>query len=370
MPSPKEVRALVHGDNRVKLFTFSDSWAIKLFVSNRLIAEVLMKKGLLAALCFLLVSIPCLAAPPVIGFVTGSSGLGDLSFNDMAYGGIRRAQQEYNFKLVVLEPKQSGKSSDEDVLGVVEQSDVVILLGAQHTELAKNAARANPDKKFILVEVPVEDIPNISSVMFQQHEGSFLAGALAGYMTKTGKVGFIGGTVIAPVQAFEQGYREGVTYANPDVQTLVEYTSPAGDFSGFSNPQKGHQQAMGQYEQGADIIFAVAGLTGNGVIEAARRTGNYAIGVDSDQDSLAKGFVLTSMIKRLDEASYNELKKALEGSFSPGVTYYGLKDGGVSLSDMKYTRDKIPAEILKKVDDIKAKIINGEITVTNLLPTD
>ena len=121
---------------------------------------------------------------------------------------------------------------------------------------------------------------------------------------------------------------------------------------------------MAQYARGADIIFAVAGLTGNGIIEAARQTGHFAIGVDSDQDSLAKGFVLTSMIKRLDVASYNELKAVMEGKFSPGVTYYGMKDGGVSLSDMRYTRDIIPATVLQQIEDIKKKIISGEISLT------
>ena len=327
-----------------------------------------MRKSFWVTVLFLLLSIPCMAAPPVVGFVTGSSGLGDLSFNDMAYGGIRKAQQEYNFKLIILEPKEDGESTEEDILTVVEQSDIILLLGAQHTELAKEVALKNPDKKFILFEVPVEGVSNISSVMFMQHEGSFLAGALAGYVTKTGKVGFIGGTVVPPVQAFEQGYREGALYARPDVEVFVEYTSPAGDFSGFSNPKRGYKLANELYAKGADIIFAVAGSTGNGVIEAARRSGHYAIGVDSDQDSLAKGAVLTSMIKRLDAASYNELKAVLEKKFSAGVVYYGLKDGGVSLSEMKYTRDKIPADVLEKIEETKEKILSGEIKVTDLLP--
>ncbi len=327
-----------------------------------------MKKFLLSALCFVFFPFPCVAAAPVVGFVTGAAGLGDLSFSDMAYGGIRRAQQEYNFKLIVLEPTQTGQSTEEDVLNLVGQSDVIILLGAQHVEFTKEAARINPNKKFIFFEAPVKGVHNISSVMFQQQEGSFLAGALAGYVTKTGKVGFIGGTPVPPVQAFERGYRAGVLHAQPDAELLIDYVSPSGDFSGFDNPQKGHELAMEQYGKGADIVFAVAGVTGNGVIEAARRTGNYAIGVDSDQDSLAKGSVLTSMIKRLDTASYNELRKVMEGKFSPGVTYYGLKDGGVSLSDMRYTRDKIPAAVLQKIEDIRKKIISGEITVTSQEP--
>jgi len=327
-----------------------------------------MKKGLLAVLCLLLFALPCMAKAPVVAFVTGSSGLGDLSFNDMAYGGIRKAQQEMGFKLIVLEPQQSGKTTEADILNVVKQSDVILLQGAQHTELAKWVVKKYPEKKFIFFEVPFQDYPNVSSVMFHQHEGSFLAGVLAASVSKTGKVGFVGGTVVPPVQAFEQGYKEGALYANPDVEVFIDYASPAGDFSGFSNPQKGHELANQQYAKSADVIFAVAGLTGNGVIEAARRTGNYAIGVDSDQDSLAKGFVLTSMIKRMDVASYNELKEALEGNFTAGVTFYGLKDHGVSLSEMKYTRDKISPATLKLVDEAREKILAGEIKVTNLLP--
>lgn len=327
-----------------------------------------MRRATLAFVWVLLLVTPGIADQLVVGFVTGSSGLGDLSFNDMAYGGIRKAQQEFNFKLVVLEPTDTGHSDKEAILNVVKQSDVILLLGAQHTELAKEVVPNYPNKKFVLFEVPVKDVPNMSSVMFKQQEGSFLAGVLAASVSKTRKVGFIGGTVVPPVQAFEQGYREGVAYAANGTTLLVDYISPAGDFSGFSNPEKSFELANQQYAQGADIIFAVAGLSGNGVIEAARRSGNYAIGVDSDQDSLAKGFVLTSMIKRLDTASYNQLKAIMNDEFKAGVIYYGLQDGGVSLSDMQYTKDKIPSTTLEKLEEIKKKIISGEIVVTDLLP--
>ncbi|QJB55915.1 BMP family ABC transporter substrate-binding protein [Pseudodesulfovibrio sp. zrk46] len=326
-----------------------------------------MKKILLAGLCVLLFATAAMANSLVVGFVTGASGLGDLSYNDMAYGGIRKAQQEHGFKLIVTEPEGNGQVTKEAVLGAVKQADVVLVLGAQHIELVKELGKLNPNKKFVLFEIPVEGFPNISSVMFKQSEGSFMAGALAAMVTETGKVGFVGGTPIPPVQAFEQGYREGVAYANPKVDVMVDYVSPAGDFSGFGNPKKGYSLANGQYNKGADIVFAVAGLTGNGVIEAARRSGNYAIGVDSDQDSLAKGFVLTSMIKRLDTATYTELTEIVQDRFTAGPSYYGLNNGGVSLSEMKYTRDKIAPGVLEKLDAIKAKVIDGEIKVTDLL---
>lgn len=327
-----------------------------------------MKKIILCILAMLLMGATALAGEtPIVGFVTGSGGLGDLSYNDMAYGGIRKAQQDFKFKLIVLEPNASGETTEADIIDLVNKSDIILLIGAQHVELAKNSAKKHPGKIFVLAEVPIENIPNMSSMMFNQNEGSFLAGALAGYMTKSGMVGFVGGTKILPVEAFEQGYREGVAYANPDVKVLVDYAAPAGDFSGFQNPRKGHQLAMAQYTKGADIVFAVAGLTGNGVIEAARKTKQYAIGVDSDQDSLAKGFVLTSMIKRMDMAMYGELQRILKGEFAPGPIYYGLANKGVSLSEMKYTRDAVPDNVMKKLEEIKNKIISGELRVTNLL---
>lgn len=304
-----------------------------------------------------------LADQPVVGFVTGASGLGDLSFNDMSYGGIRKAQQEYNFKLIILEPHKNGESNMEDFTKLIEQSDILILVGAQHAEMLKEAAPKYPNKKFIISEIPLKGLSNVSSAFFEQGEGSFLAGALAALTSESGKIGFIGATPVPPVKKFEQGYIDGAKYAVPNIEVEVTYLSPLGDFTGFNAPAKGYNEAMGQYKNGVDVIFTVAGLTGNGIIEAARRSGKYAIGVDSDQDSLAKGFVLTSMIKKLDIAAYNELKAVMLDKFEPGATSYGLKENGVGLSEMKYTRDKIPAATLKKVDEIRNKIINGEIRV-------
>lgn len=321
-------------------------------------------KKLIAIFLFLLFTLgTAFADQPVVGFVTGASGLGDLSFNDMSYGGIRKAQQEFNFKLIILEPEPDGESTIADFTKLIQQSDILILVGAQHAELVKHAAPKFPDKKFIISEVPIEGIDNVSSVFFEQGEGSFLAGALAALTSKTGIVGFIGGTPVPPVMRFEQGYTAGAEYAVPNIKVTKAYLSPLGDFSGFNAPAKGYNIAMSQFGNGADVIFTVAGLSGNGVIEAARRSGKFAIGVDSDQDSLAKGFVLTSMIKKLDVAAYNELKAVMQNKFTPGPTSYGLKENGVGLSEMKYTRDKIPAEILEKVDAIREKIISGEIKV-------
>jgi len=320
-----------------------------------------MKKILSAFFILLLLSTTAWAEQPVVGLVIGPSGLGDLSFNDMAYGGVRKAQQEFNFKLIILEPEDIGKSEFNDLKNLAEKSDIVVFLGSQFQLVLPKLARLYPNKKFMMIGVPVESGPNICAAVFKQYEGSFLAGALAAYMTKTNTIGFIGGVNVPPIQQFEKGFYDGAKYVNPEVKVLIDYVSPAGDFSGFNDVKKGYDIAINQYKNNADIIFSAAGITGNGVIEAAANTGNYAIGVDSDQDSVAKGTVLTSMIKRMDIAAYKEIKRVMEGNFSAGTAYYGLKDQGVKLSDMKYTRSKISEDILKQIDIIKNKIINGEI---------
>ena len=322
-----------------------------------------MKKLLFGLILVLLLCGPASAQRLVVGFITGTAGLGDLSFNDMAYGGIRIAQKEYGFHLIVKTLQEGIPAGKAEFLDVAESSDIVILLGAQHVEMVKANASKFSHKQFILIESPVEGLPNVSSVSFKQNEGSFLAGYLAGRMTRTDKVGFVGGVSIPPVRAFEGGFTEGVRYANPRASVVVEYVSQPGDFSGFDNPAKGFELAQAQYRSGADIIFAVAGLTGNGVIEAARRAGKFAIGVDSDQDSLAKGRVLTSMIKRLDVAAYKELVKALTGQFKGGDTQYGLADGGVGLTEMRYTRELIPPQVLSDLDRVTEDVSSGRIVV-------
>jgi basic membrane protein A len=310
---------------------------------------------------------PAQAGQLLVGVITGVPGLGDASFNDMAHQGILKAQQDFGFELEVVQPKADGEADAAEVRQLVDRAGVIVLLGAQHLELARTAALAHPEKTFILVDAPCEGIDNMSSVLFSQHEGAFLAGALAASVSATGKIGFVGGAKIPAVKAFELGYREGAAYANPKTAVLAAYASPEGDYSGFSNPEKGYRMAMDQYDQGADIVFAAAGSTGNGVIKAGSDSGRLVIGVDSDQDALAKGTVLTSVIKRLDTATYHEIKKVMDKAFVPGSSSYGLKDGGVRLSDMAYTRDKAPDAVMNRIAEIRDKIISGEIKVTNAM---
>lgn len=316
-------------------------------------------------LALVLGSVHPAAARPVVGFIMGSPGLGDSSFNDLAFEGARKAQKDFGFELVALKPNARGEVDASDLKQLFDRAGIIVLLGDQNLDLARASARAHPEKRFILVDAPVEGVPNMASIVFDQHEGAFLAGALAAAVSETGVIGFIGGTAIGPVVAFERGFREGADFMKPGVKVLATYAAGPGDYSGFTNPERGYQLAMAQYEDDADIVFAAAGRTGVGVIRAAGDTGHMAIGVDADQDGMARGFVLTSVMKRVDTAIYSQIEKALENAFRPGIVRYDLENGGVALSAMKYTRDKVPEQVLKKIDEIRNRIVAGEITVTD-----
>ncbi len=324
----------------------------------------------LTFMCCVLMALLCttaVAKRTIVGFVTGAAGLGDESFSDMTYRGLRKAQREFGFELMIAEPDSPGMVSNATIAKLVKDCDVVVLLGAQYNPLMHSLAPAHPELKFILIEGDMFDSPNVASLGFSQHEGSFLAGALAAMVTNTNIVGYIGGTDIPPVRSFLVGYAEGVQAVNPAVRVEDVFIGGAGDFSGFEKPGEGLRIATKMYNHGVDVIFQVAGLSGNGVIEAARRENKYVIGVDSDQDSMAVGNVLTSMMKRFDEAVYEELVQLFSGRFAPGQKKYGLREHGVSLTDMNYSRNVVSGEMLERLEELKQRIVNGTIVVTNLL---
>jgi basic membrane protein A len=292
-----------------------------------------------------------------IGLVFDSGGRGDKSFNDSAYRGLERAVKELGVEEKTVD---SAKEADYEgnIDALAEQGvDLIFGVGISMKTALENIAPKYPNMKFAIVDAPVE-LPNVRSLVFKEEEGSFLAGYLAGLMTKTNKLGFVGGMEIDLIKKFLAGYEAGAKSANPAVEVLpAKYT---GD---WANQDLGKQSAKTLYGQGADIVFHASGKCGLGVIEAAREEGKYAIGVDSDQDHLAEGRVLTSMIKRVDEAVFQTIKDLHDNKWDAGTKMYDLKASGVGLSDMTFTKDKIGAENLKKVDEQKAKIIAGEFKV-------
>ncbi|MEJ2640926.1 MAG: BMP family ABC transporter substrate-binding protein [Desulfosarcinaceae bacterium] len=306
--------------------------------------------------------------PLTVGFLAGAGGLGDQSYNDMLFAGLGKAQKIYQYRLIYEETEASTASQKRGMARLIERgADVIFANGSGLPAIVDRYAERYPGKIFVVSDHSAEKHANVAGMMFRAEEGAFLAGVLAGHMTRSGKVGFIGGVDNPAIRSFRVGFEQGVAYANPAARVIVDFVSTGDDFSGFSDPVKGARLAERMYNGGVDIIFAVAGLTGNGIIHTAQQMDRYVIGVDADQDHMAKGHVLTSMMKRLDRAAFLEVARIVRGEFKPGTTYYNLSNGGVSLSPMKYTRHLIPDAVLEALKATESDIIAGKIQVSDVL---
>ena len=303
--------------------------------------------------------------------IIAQGGLGDQSYNDLAYAGFQRALKETGLEGKPVESKDVVAQA-ADILRRASDADFGLLVDLEysHGEPMVEVAKDYPDTTFAILN-QVQKGDNIVSVLFQEQEGSYLAGLLAGQITTDTSIkginaqpiiGVIGGTKSAGIDKFIAGFIEGAKAANPKIEVKVAYSNNFGD------PALGQQMAKAMFEEGADIIYQVAGGTGIGVIQAAKEAGHYAIGVDGDQDGLAPGNVLTSMIKRTDVAVENVVKDYAKGTKLGGTTIaFGLKEDGVGLSPMEYTKSIIPAAYLAKVEAAKADIISGKIKVWNVV---
>ncbi|SCZ03614.1 BMP family lipoprotein [Alkaliphilus peptidifermentans] len=292
-----------------------------------------------------------------MAMVTDVGGVNDQSFNQSAWEGHQKARNELGVEVNYVESNQ-----DADYLPNLEQLydagyDLIWGIGFMMGDVILEAAEQNPDQKYAIIDNAYGDTPsNLVGVLFKAEEASFLVGYIAGKMTETGKVGFVGGMDFPVIHGFHYGFMAGVKHANPDVEVLVQY---AGD---FNDAAIGKAIAIQMYQSGADIVFHAAGGTGDGVIEAAREQGKYAIGVDRDQNDLAPDNVITSAMKRVDNAIFNIAEELKAGNFPGGGTVvYGLEDGGVGIAP---TSDKhVPADILEETRAIEQQIIRGEIFV-------
>jgi len=277
-------------------------------------------------------------------------------FSDLGWDACLRAKEELGAEVTLLEAKELADLEPNLTKMASEGYDVVVGVGFLFTDAMNAVAPQFPDTKFIIVD-SVVDQPNVASVVFAEEQGSFLVGAIAAGTSKTGIIGFIGGMESDLIEKFEAGYIAGAKAINPDIKVLSGYTG------NFTDVASGKELALTQFGQGADVIYAAAGSCGLGTIEAAKEKGFYAIGVDTNQDALAPGYVLTSMIKHVEVGVYDVIKAAYEGNFSGGVHVYDLAAGGVGYSPMEYTKDKVPAELLEKVEGFAQRIIDGEIVV-------
>lgn len=294
-------------------------------------------------------------------FVTDTGGLGDKSFNDSAWAGVQMAAKKYDITANVI---QSYEQADyiPNLTAAAQVADVVVAVGFMMQDAVTKVAPQFPNVKFITIDFSV-DAPNVESFLFSENQGAYLAGYLAAAMSKTGKVGFVGGIPIPPVERYQYGYDAGIQTYNvlngANVQILSGYVGS------FDDPAAGKSMTNSQFSEGADIVFAAAGLSGLGTIEAAKDAGpgHFAIGVDQDQDYLAPGYVLTSAMKRVDVAVFDGIQAVIEGTFKAGTVTLTLKDDGVGISPMTYTKQLVPASVLHQIDVLKQAVISGEIVV-------
>ncbi len=293
----------------------------------------------------------------MVGVVFDSGGVGDKSFNDSANAGVQKAAQELGVEVKTADSK-SEKDYETNIEGMAEKGcNVIFAIGYKQESALKVVAPKYPKISFAIID-DVVDLPNVRSLVFDEEQGSFLAGYLASLVSKTGKVGFVGGETGPLIKKFESGYVAGAKTANAAVDTTgIKYTESWDDTS------TGKLMAKTLYDGGCDVVYHAAGRCGLGVISAAKDANKFAIGVDSNQDGEAKGNVLTSMVKRVDVAVFDTVKDVIDGKFKGGIQRFDLKSKGVGLTDFEFTKDKIGEANIKKVSDIAQQIIDGKIMV-------
>ncbi len=295
---------------------------------------------------------------PAVVFDMG--GKFDKSFNEGIYNGLEKVRAETGISYREFEV--TNETQREQALRRMAQrgSDPVIAVGFAQAPALEKVAKEFPDTRFTIIDMVV-DLPNVQSVVFKEHEGSFLVGVAAAMASKTNKVGFVGGMDIPLIRKFACGYEQGVKYANPDAEIFQNMTgtTPAA----WNNPTKGGELARSQFDRGADVVYAAAGGTGIGVYQAAKDSGKLAIGVDSNQNYLHPGTMLTSMLKRVDVAAYNSFKTALDGTWKPGIQVLGLAEDGVGWALDEHNESLVSAEMKGKVEQARVDILANKISV-------
>ncbi|MFJ3887987.1 BMP family lipoprotein [Streptomyces rubrogriseus] len=296
-------------------------------------------------------------------------GKGDQSFNDAAYAGLERAKKEFGYKTADIEPTDGETDADKEqrLTSLAKQGyNPVIGVGFAYGPAMKNVAAKYPDTTFGIVDSVVEG-KNVASLVFAENEASYLAGVVAAKATKSKTVGFVGGVDVPLIHKFQAGYEQGVKDTDPKIKVVSQYLTQTAEEGGFSSPDKGKAAAEGQIEKKADVVYAAAGLSGQGVIEAAAKAKVWAIGVDSDQykqEALAayKDSILTSALKDINGAVFALAKSVEDGKPLTGTHTFDLKSDGVGLSDSNPKFAEVPGA-KEAVEKAKAGIVDGSIKV-------
>ncbi len=314
-----------------------------------------------------------------VGIVFDIGGKNDRSFNAAAWEGVKRAQNDLDICLYDVEP--GNPTSIEPAMRAFAEKnfDLIFGVGFAQGPIMQKVATDYPHIKFAIIDgVIFEDDgktpkKNVASLVFREHEGSYLVGIIAASKSKTGVLGFLGGMDIPLIHKFETGYAEGARSVNPNIKIIDNYVGVTD--GAWNNPGKGKEISLAQIDKGVDVIFTAAGNSGLGAFDAVEQYGKnaqgeankFVIGVDSNQNGVKPGFVLTSMVKRVDNAVYNVVEEVLSGKFEGGFHVFGLDKDGVAYAMDDNNRSLIPADVIAKAEEAKKKIIAGEIKVTDAM---
>ena len=278
-----------------------------------------------------------------VAVVYSTGGKGDKSFNDATFRGLQKAQKELGISFKEYEPKDPATEAKNALTQFAEtgEFDLIIAVGYTMKDSLVAVAKAFPDQKFAIIDETVTGLPNVASILFKEHEGSFLVGALAGMMDKTGTIGFVGANESELINRFYAGYAQGARYIKPSIKVLPVYI---GGSNSFNDQASAKAKTETLIQQGADVIYHAAGASGLGV-------------------SLYPGTILTSMMKYVDNAVFDVIKTTAEGKFQAKVQTFGIKENGVGTTDFEFTKDKIGEENIKRLEQIKQDIKDGKIVV-------
>jgi basic membrane protein A len=299
-----------------------------------------------------------------VGIVFDAGGKDDRSFNAAAWQGVLRAKRE--LPVVVRDAEPGDPNSVEPALRAFAERgyDIIIGVGFSQTPIIEQVAKDYPKLDFAIVD-GVSQLPNVASLIFKEHEGSYLVGMIAARTSKTGVLGFLGGMDIPLIHKFATGYEEGAHAVNPNIRVIQNYVGVTD--AAWNNPGKGKEISVAQIGKGADVLFAAAGNSGLGAFDAAEQYDKYVIGVDSNQNWVKPGHVLTSMVKRVDSSVFQIVRDRVNGTYKGGIHVYGLENDGIGYALDQYNEKLIPKSVIAEVEAAKQKIIRGEIKVTDAM---
>ena len=308
-----------------------------------------------------------------VGIVFDIGGKDDRSFNAAAWEGVQRAAKDLPIVLRDIEPGTPNAIEPAMRAFAERNFDLIIGVGFAQAPIMEQVAKDYPNIQFAIID-GVSELPNVASLVFKEHEGSYLVGILAAKASRSGTIGFLGGMDIGLIHRFAKGYEEGAKSVNPNIRVIENYVGVTD--GAWNNPGKGKELSLAQIGKGADVIFTAAGNSGLGAFDAVEQQGkqnnratHFVIGVDSNQNMVKPGFVLTSMVKRVDNAVYDIVTDVVNRRFVPGIHVFGLDKDGVGYAMDDYNKDLVPPEAIQEAEAAKKKIIAGEIKVTDAIGT-